>query len=36
MSAEALSQLTSMGFSEAHARQALAATSGSIEASIAW
>jgi hypothetical protein len=36
MSAEAVAQITSMGFSEAQARQALSATGGSIEASINW
>ncbi len=36
MSAEAVSQITSMGFSDAQARQALAATRGNVEASINW
>jgi uncharacterized UBP type Zn finger protein len=36
MSAEAVSQITSMGFSDAQARQALAASGGNIEASINW
>jgi uncharacterized UBP type Zn finger protein len=36
MSAEAIAQITSMGFSDTQARQALSATGGSIEASINW
>jgi hypothetical protein len=36
MSFEAVSQITSMGFSDVQARQALAATGGNIEASINW
>jgi hypothetical protein len=36
MSAEAVAQITSMGFSEAEARQTLSATGGSVEASVNW